>query len=49
MDVKEEVYPTELDPHDVIDLCERLPEVVIDRVSTCILMSIDVQSEQRSY
>ncbi|XP_070505220.1 putative fatty acyl-CoA reductase CG5065 [Chironomus tepperi] len=33
MDVKEEVYPTELDPHDVIEICERFPDNVIDRMT----------------
>lgn len=37
MDVKEEVYPTELDPHAVIEICERFPDAVIDRVSSRIV------------
>ena len=32
MDVKEEIYPNELDPHDMISFCERFPDNTVNKV-----------------
>lgn len=36
LDVKEEIYPNELDPHAIIDMCERFPDDVIDRMTPAL-------------
>jgi hypothetical protein len=32
LDVKEEVYPNSLDPHDIIYFCERFSDEIVNKV-----------------
>ena len=32
LNVKEEIYPTEYDPDDIIELSDRLPDEVLNKV-----------------